>query len=387
MAGDRSYLSFVHAFIVAALAGPAALPPGVVVTPGLATDGADPRLGRLAGGFARAGLESFSAADMVRPPTDADRAIIRARWRSNDAQRLRGRHRFEEAAEAADQAIDLLERHAFEAAHAKFLVAAYVERGAAALALSDPITAETVFLKAVALEPRHRLPAAQFSRPARRLFAEVRRASRLLRYGSVRVTVPALDRAEISIDFGPSRTPPYETKLPAGRHFVTARAPGRADVVAFVAVRAERRTDLTLRPPTKGDPKTRSEALSAFDPERVQAIGALGRAAGVRFVALTTIGRGVVRIDLFDAENEQPVSNATATLSADPAEKEIDAAVQSILQGLLTVDPVLLDPNAGGGWYSTWWGITLIGVAIAGAGIATAVVLTRPGETEYRFEP
>ena len=39
------------------------------------------------------------------------------------------------------------------------------------------------------------------------------------------------------------------------------------------------------------------------------------------------------------------------------------------------------------GWYSTWWGITIIGVVVAGAAAGTAVALTREREIGYRFEP
>ena len=188
-------------------------PPAVLVAPGAATDDADPRLGRVASGFARAGFDSFVAGDMVRPPPGAQRAILRARRQLRTAERLRQRQRFADAAVAADQAIAQLERHVSEEGHIAFLVDAYVNRGAIALAVDDPITAETVFLRAVALKPQHQPSAARYPQDVRDLFAEVRRASRMLRYGSVRVEVPDIDDAHISVDFGARPPSPVRDEI------------------------------------------------------------------------------------------------------------------------------------------------------------------------------
>ena len=359
---------------------------GVLVAPGIGADGTDPRLGRLVGGFSRAGLESFAAADMARPPPNPDRPIIRGRWRIEDARRLRLRRRYEEAAEAADHAVSLLERHAYDVEHLRFIVDAYVERGATALALQDSITAETMFLRAVALSPNHRPSSSRFSKSVLRLFAEVRRAARLLRYGSVRIDAPGIDDARISIDFGPDRSPPYEARLPDGRHFISIRASGRQDITALIRVRAERQASLVLRPPTSGDPKRRVDALNAYDARRTPTLVQLAQASGLRYVAVVSLGSGVMQVDLHDGRTGRPLG-PSATMSGDPAAAEIDAAVDSLMQRVLSIDPNLFGTNDSPAWYGTWWGVTLIGVAVAATAATTAVLITRDDTTEYRFEP
>ena len=362
-------------------------PRGVVVVAARATDAADPRLGQIAGGFATAGLESFVATDMARPP-DGDRSIIRARWRLNDAQRLRQRGRWSDAAEAAEHAIALLERHAAEESHLRFLVDAYVERGATAHGMRDAIAAETFFLRALALAPQHRLAAEGYDADIRHLFSDVRRAARMLRYGAVQVEAPGLDQAWVQIDFGAPKPTPCEMRLADGRHFVSVRAPGRADVVTMVSIRAERRTRLAIRPAPLGNSKARQDALVGYDAARPASLQALSQAASVRFVSVATFDDGVLQLAMHDGRSGRPVPNGHTTLSANPGQQEIAAAVDTLLQASLTVVPDLLNTDRDApGWYETWWGITLIGVGVAAAAGAATFVATHNRETEYRFTP
>ncbi|MEL7370280.1 MAG: hypothetical protein AAFN74_15275, partial [Myxococcota bacterium] len=75
------------------------------------------------------------------------------------------------------------------------------------------------------------------------------------------------------------------------------------------------------------------------------------------------------------------------TLSQTPSSPEIDAAVQALMPAATAVDPQLAAAvNPSPSWYTTWWGITLIGVAAAAA-TTTTVLLLSDGDTEYRFEP
>ncbi|MEM7676382.1 MAG: hypothetical protein AAF449_10305 [Myxococcota bacterium] len=358
----------------------------VLVISGPDTDPADLRLGALAGGFARAGMESFVAIDMIRPPPDGDRAIIRGRWRLADAVRLRQNSRMREASEAADYAIQLFELNALTREHLQLLVQAYAERGAIALASEDPITAETMFLRAVALEPRYQLPADRYGRKVRKSFTEVRRASRLIRYGTVRIEVPALPSAKVSIDFGSARPAPYETKLPDGRHFVSVQVPGRPEVTALIPIRAERRVSVLVRPPVVGDKHDRKQAYDRLDVDRPESVVALAKAAGTRFVAQATAQRGVIQLLLIDGVSGEPVTDGSATLSQTPSSLEVDAAVQAMIPAARSAAPNLDIGSQQPAWYSTWWGITLIGVAVAAATTTTVFALSND-QTEYRFEP
>src|SRR5687768_3786544 len=130
---------------------------GVLVVATASTASDDLRLGRIAARFAARGAESFVAGDCVRPPVDPERGLVHGRWRLDDARRSRRLKRFNAAAVASDEAIRVIEQHAFERQHLDLLVTALIERGAAALEMSDPATAETVFLKALALQPLHEL--------------------------------------------------------------------------------------------------------------------------------------------------------------------------------------------------------------------------------------
>jgi hypothetical protein len=309
----------------------------LVVIVATATASTDLRLGAITAGFARSGWDSFAAIDAARPPPNADALQAEARRSLDDARRHRRDQRHREAASVADAAIRIFETTASEKAHLALLVEALIERGAAAMALDDELDAEL------------------FAEEIRTLFGEVQRASRQLPYGSIRIEVAALPGATVSIDFDPPRDTPYEAKLPDGRHFVTASAPGRKDVVAFVPIRAGRQTDLSLRPPPAGDPLAQYTA-------RVQ----LDRTSTA------------IRID--------DVPHAEATLSANPSPAEIDAAVANLIAAVELHDPTIATSD-GDVWYQAWWLWTIVGVAIVGGATATAVVLTRRGDVEYRFEP
>jgi hypothetical protein len=351
------------------------------------TIGADDlRYGAIAAGFARAGKESFVAADTARPPADAERQIVRARRLLDDARRDRRQARYRPSASSSDRAIRILESNAGEKQHLDLLVEALVERGAAAIALEDPAKAETVFLEAIALSPQYELDDVLYGDEVRRLFGDVHRASRQLRYGSIRVEVEGMADAAVSIDFDAPRDPPYEAKLPDGRHFVTVSAPGRYEVVAFVPVRAGRQTDVFLRPPTAGDARAREEAIAKFRGDAASIV-ALSQAAGLRFVAVTRADRSNVSLIVHDGADGAPVPGAEATLSANPGPKEIDAAVAKLVAAIDRHDPSAVEAvDEGTPWYASWWLWSIVGVAIAGGATATALVLTQRGDTEYRFE-
>lgn len=360
---------------------------GVLVAVTTATTTADDRPRAIAGAFVAKGLESFVAHEMAWPPSDADRRIIRGRWRLDDARRLRRRRRFVEASRAAADAVDLFASSATERAHLDLLVSALVERGTNAALLEDPATAETVFLEALALDPRHEPDPELYPQDARRLFADVRRAARQLRFATLVVDAPALPGAEVEVDFTGSRPPPYSTKLSEGRHFVSVIAPGRHPVIVPVTVRAERQHRVELFPPLAGDSRAREAALRNLEPAEPATVVELARSAGLRFVLAVRASPSQVELALYDGRTGQPVSSGQVTLSGQPAPPEIAAAADRIMQAILLHDPDSLDLDAGASWYSTWWGITIIGVVVAGAAAGTAVALTAGRDTEYRFEP
>lgn len=359
---------------------------GVLIVVTTATTGVDNRARSLAGGFVAKGLESFVAHEMTSPGPDADRRIEEGRRRLEDAQLLRGDNRIREAARAADDAIRLLAGAATQRRHLELLVAALLERGTHALLLQDPATAETVFLEALAIEPEHEPDRERYPESARRLFIDVRRAAHQLRFATLVLDAPRLAGAEVEVDFLGPRVPPYTVKLPEGRHFVSVTAPGRVTVVAPVAARAERQQRVELFPPLEGDGFARQLALSQFDAGQPATVVALSQAAGLRFLVASRLDDSQVHLQMYDGRTGQAVSSGQVTLSAQPGPAEISAGVEQLMQAILLADPDALEQE-GGSWYGTWWGITLIGVVVAGAAAGTAVALTRGGDTEYRFEP
>ena len=359
---------------------------GLVAVSG--SDPFDPRLGSLAAGFARAGYESFVAADVIRPPVDAERQLVRARRALDDARRYRRNGRLKEAIQAGDLAISGLEQCANEAPHLRLLVEALAERGASAFALGDTAKAETVFLRAIAQKPQYELDETLYEPEVRRLFSEVRRASRQLRYGSLRVNVAHVENAKVSINFGSWNDPPYQTKLPDGRHFVSASGSGRYEVVALVAVRAGRQTELDLRPPLSGDVRNRADALSRFESAQPSTISHLAKALGLRFIGAVVLSRSNLSLELMDGKTGQSVPSTKVVLSVNPSQAEVDAATSKVIAAIRAYDPnIARSLEDASPWYASWWAISLAGLVVAGAAGATAFALTRDSETDYRFRP
>lgn len=360
---------------------------GVLVAVTSSTTGADDRARSLAAGFVARGIESFVAHEMSWPPRDADRRVIRGRWRLDEARRLRGAIRNVEAAAAADAALALFAEAVTERAHLEFLIEALIERATNALILQDAATAETLFLEALALDPDYRPDPDRYPKPVLRLFGNVRRAARQLRFATLVVDAPGLPNAKVEVDFGGPRAPPYTVKLPQGRHFVSVSAPGRHPVVAPIPLRAERQHRVEMFAPTAGDGRQREEALAGLRIDRAATVNDLARVAGLRFVLAAELAPTKIDLQLYDGRTGQAVSGAQATISGQPSPKEIEAAIDNMMQVVLLAEPDLLRSQDQPGWYGTWWGATLIGVSVAIAAAGTAWAVTRSGTIEYRFEP
>lgn len=360
---------------------------GVLVIPVAARDANDARLGRIAARLAHRGIESVVAGDLVRPPPDPESGLVRARWRLDEGRRLRRIQRYIAAATADDQAIRALEESAFERVHLELLIEALIERGAVAAATSDPATAETLFLRALALDPNHELDAELHDEPTRNLFADVHRASRELRYGTLRIEVVAVPGAAISVDFGTPRDAPVSVDLPDGRHFVAVEAPGRHEVVALVPVRTARETSIGIRPPLSGDARAWSAALAAFRAGDAARTAALAEAVGLRFVLTASIGENAVGLALADGRSGRAIAGARATLSLDPSPDEIDAAVQRIIGAVEVIEPELAAPADTTPLYGRWWALGLMAAAVIGAGAATYLIVQGNAKTEYQFSP
>ncbi len=360
---------------------------GVLIAVTSATTSIDGRARQLAAGFVAKGFESFVAHEMSWPGPDADRRVIRGRWRLDDAGRLRRLGRLRDAAQAADHAMRLFAGAATEREHLELLVQALLERGTTAMQLQDPATAETVFLEALGIEPEHRMDPERFSPEARQLFADVRRAAHQLRFATLQLDAPGLPGAKVEVDFMGPRATPYTSKLPEGRHFVSVTAPGRHPVVVPISVRAERQHSVVLLAPPAGDRQARHDAVASFEPNSPATVVQVAGAAGLRFVLATQLSSSQVDLQLYDGRTGQALSSGKLTLSAQPSPGEINAGVDQLVQSILLADPEALEDDSEGSWYGTWWGVTIIGVVVAGAAAGTAVALTRGGETEYRFEP
>jgi len=158
-------------------------------------------------------------------------------------------------------------------------------------------------------------------------------------------------------------------------------------VVVPIAVRAERQHQVVLFAPLAGDRQARHDAVANFDPHSPATVVQIASAAGLRFVLATKLSNSQVDLQLYDGRTGQALSSGKLTLSAQPGPGEINAGVDQLVQSILLADPEALEEDSGGSWYGTWWGVTIIGVVVAGAAAGTAVALTRGGETEYRFEP
>jgi hypothetical protein len=321
--------------------------------------------------------------------------LVHARWRLDEARRARRTKRYSAAVSAGDEAIRGMERCAFAREHLDLLVDALVERGATALLVNDPATAETVFLKAIAFSPLYELDLELYDKRAIDVFGDVRRASRELRYGSIRVDVAKTPGAAVSVDFGSAQDAPLSSNLADGRHFVSVTAPSRHEVVALVPVRAERQTSIFIRPPPSGDVRERAQALGAFRASDPKSVSELARVAGVRFVLTASIGASGIALVLDDGRsgtpvlgaNGTPVLGASGTLSLDPGPDEIDALAARLTDAAAVVEPKIRSQEAKSSWYATWWGVTLIGVAAAGAAVATYFVISSGTKTQYQFGP
>jgi hypothetical protein len=366
----------------------AAIPPSVgghlIVSTASTSD--DPRLGQIAAAFARRGVESFVAYDMVKPPPDAERLLVRGRWALDEARRLRRREKLDAAARNGDAAIKLFEKAASEETHLTLLVEALIERGAIAVKKGDQAFAETVFFKANALDPEIEPDAALFPEDAVQLFQEVRRVSRQLNYGALRIDPTGIESPVVRIDFRGAKEPPYETKLSDGRHFVAISGQGRHEVVTSVVVRADRQSLLIVRPPLTGDEEARQQALAHYKKDDPAAIAALASSAGLRFVVVAELGRSNVVLRNFDGRSGAPLAGAEATLSANPSDPELDAAATQLTSAAMKVEPLMAEaPEEEGGWL---WPYGVIGaiVVVAGAGVATAFLLSGDGRTLYSFE-
>ncbi|MCK6546629.1 hypothetical protein L6R52_12335 [Myxococcota bacterium] len=358
----------------------------LVVSTSSATED-DARLGRIAARLASRGLESFVASDCLRPPPDPERRLVHGRWRLDDARRARRVQRLAAAAASGDEAIRIIQLHAFERQHLDLLVEAIVERAAIALDMQDPATAEALFLSALALDPLLELDAEAHGAEMTQVFNDVRRASRELRFGSLKVDVPGLPEATVSIDFGSPQEAPVTVNLPDGRHFVSVSAPARHEVVALVPVRAERETAIHVRPPMTGDTRARAEVISRFSAATPDAVQALSTTTGLRFVLAAERQETGLALALYDGRTGRPVTGADGTLSVDPSPDEIDAAVTRLLAAAMVLEPALDPRSAEPGWYTEWWGVALIGAALAGAAAATALVVRSRSDTTYGFEP
>lgn len=358
----------------------------IVATASTSAD--DLRLGRIAARFAKLGLESFVAGDCVRPPPDPERGLLHGRWRLDDARRSRRLKRFAAAAAAGDESIRVIEQHAYEKQHLELLVEALIERGATALEMGDPATAETVFLKALALDPLKELDPELYPAPISTVFAQVNQASRELRFGSVRVEAAELPGALVSIDFGALQDSPVQVSLPDGRHFVSISAPSRHEVVAFVPVRAERETNVMLRPPISGDARERAVVLASFRAHDPRAVADLARVTSMRFVVAADASSSGVQLVMYDGKSGAPIAGTESTLSPDPSIDELDAAATRMISSAMLIEPAIdpanLDDSA---WYSTWWGVGLIGAAAVGAAAATFAILQVTATGRYEFEP
>ncbi|MBK6685313.1 MAG: hypothetical protein IPG45_12655 [Deltaproteobacteria bacterium] len=186
-------------------AGRAEIPPelgGHLIVSTASTAGFDPRLGLLSAGFARRGLESFVAHDVLRPSPDADELLAKGRRRLDEARRLRRKGKIDPAARAGAEALRLLEAGAQEQADLGLLVEALIERGATAMAEEDSATAETSFLRANALDPSLEPDRGLYGDEVIELFDEVRRVSRQLAYGQLRIDPAGIDAPEVVVDFG-----------------------------------------------------------------------------------------------------------------------------------------------------------------------------------------
>lgn len=360
---------------------------GVAVAVVPPVDGQDPRPRQLAAAFVARGVESFVLDELLVPAADAPALLDQAARGLEEARALRFRQEYAGAARASAGAARLLERAASNRRHLDMLTQALMEQGAAARAVGDAATAETMFLEALALDPGFSPDPEEFEEADVQLLSDVRRTARQLNFATLTVDTPRLPGAEVQVDFGPQRTPPYEIKLSEGRHFVSVSAPGRRDQTVQVNLRSGRTVEVALVPGLPGDDAARAQALEALDPGQPARVVAVAQAAGTRFVLTAAIGSGEQRLTLYDGRTGQPAPQGAVTLSGQPSTQELGAGVEQLLQAALLLDSEALADEDEGHWYTSWWGITLISVAVAGAAAGTAVALTRGGDTEYRFEP
>ena len=358
----------------------AAPAPGFVVVGG--NDAPDEAvMRRLATRIAGEGVDAFLAADMIRPRPDARAEFEAGVTLLNEARGLFDRGAYAKAVSRYDQAIERFQANATALADLDVLRVALMERAECGLQLGDSATAETAFIRALTWDVDWQPRSTRLGDKSRQLLTAVREVVRRRPRG--KLIVDSLPSAAVQIGFSGTVNTGEPIELSAGSHFVSVSAPGRATMVVTMTVRAGYETRQSLRPPLEGNRSERARALEDFDPEAPDALADVALQSGLQFIVLFDEGE----ITLFD-ERGAPVNSDAVQIASPPSPAELQTAARQLVSAAAAVSPELVakvDPP--GHWYTSWWGISLMATAVAGVAVGTALIVTRPNETEFLFVP
>lgn len=361
---------------------------GVLVTAKDPQHRGDSRLRRLTWRYLQSGYESHVAVDLANPRVDVDEEYARARRKALDARQASDGHLLDEAAKLYDGSIATLEKIASNTEHLAVLVTVLVERGAIAMDAKDSATAEALFLRALAIAPDHVANPNRVGADARKLFDTVKSIVAKRPKGKLTVDVGPGLTPEVRVDFGAPISAPYMTEVHGGSHYVSVTAPGRAEVIVRVDVRANDEAVAIIRPPLPGSRLERTRTVDTFRANEQTGRGRLITLSGLRFLVVATFGREAIDLDMFDSNGSAIIGGVTS-VGLNPSDADLDGAIKALMQSAASVEPSLAPTpvETGPGWYTTWWGVTLISVAAAGAAVTTGVLIAGSGETSYVFRP
>lgn len=367
------------------LAAAAPVKTGVLIAASDAASQGSPRLRPIAARLVVRGLESYVAADLVRPRPDAEQRLSRARKRTGEARDLSDRGKLKEALGAYQDALRAVEENASRDTHLRLLLEVLVEQGAVAQRLGDSATAEALFLRALALAPSHEPAGARVGGAALELFRQVKEVASGLPKGALSIDTGGLAGADVSVDFGAPLAPPFRAELAPGTHFVSVRAQDRDEVVVRALVRPREDAPVFVRPPVPGDPAARARAFDGFESGEASSRARIVASSGLRFLLLASLEETSTELAIFEPGG-LPFPAPAVKIAAGASDAEIDRALDALLLAASETEPTLA-PERRPAWYRTWWGVGLIGVAVIGAAAGTAFAIQSGRETEYVFRP
>lgn len=240
--------------------------------------------------------------------------------------------------------------------------------------LGRTATAREVLTRIATIAPQLELDAGTFPPAMQRLFKQVKSASQ--GEPPARLRVDSVPRgAEILVDGVLRGRAPITLQLPRGEHLVAAgrRGASRAELIELTG---QEQQTLSLVVPRL-----------ARDDEQLKAVGVrqgVEWVATLRFAAEAGSRRLVARLVASHAGSPPSLLRSKEGLALAASVRDLAQQIAAATEGGAPAEPT----SGGKPFFKRWWFWTVVGVVAAGAGVTTAVLLSRddPG-VRLRFAP